>query len=166
MNGFTVGGALQCNIKLPGLEESWYFKIHYLFQTGALMITANKVTNVGKTALQKGQSLLMMHDTILLCAQFLVEFPDVRNCAQAHRRCYQNYAAQFGVDNAPYLPTSRVDLLDLKDYLTVGFLGKGGFGTVCKGAHKDTGSLVAIKIITTAKASSLQEAKSFKPLNM
>ncbi len=166
-NGFTVGGALQCNIKLPGLEKMWYFKIRYLFQTGALMITAKKLTKVGETVLQKGQSLLMMHDTILSCTpnlEFLVEFPDIRNCAQAHRRCYQNYTAQFGVDSAPYLPTSKGDPLNLKDYRTMEYLGKGGYGTVYKAARKDTGSLVAIKIITTEKASSLQEVKMLQTL--
>lgn len=166
-NGFTVGGTSWCNIRFPGLEEKCYFSIHYLFKTGALMITAYKRTKVGLKVLQEGQSLLMMHDTILWCApelEFLVGFPEIRNCAQSHKACYENYAAQFGVNDALYLATFKGDPSFVKEYQIMEPLGEGGFGKVLKGVHKRTGSFVAIKIISMEDPSDLQEVKMLQTL--
>lgn len=146
----------QGNIKFLGLKESCYFKIYYLFKTEALMITVYKFTKIRHTVLQEGQSLLMMHNTILLCTvklEFLVDFPDIRNCAQSQKTYYQIYAAQFGFNNPLYLPTFRGDPFSVKKYQTMGRLGEGSFGTVYKGVHMQSQA--------TSK-----KLRCFKPLNM
>lgn len=89
-NRFTVGG-LGCTINLPTLEAMCYFLIHYVMQSGALMITTHVSISIGDTDLEYGQSLLLMHGSKIRCqrVEFSVEFPDIRDCAQSVKANYQ-----------------------------------------------------------------------------
>lgn len=59
-DGYTVGGS-RYKINLPILEAMCNFVIHYVMQSGALMITAHVPISIGDTDLEYGQSLLLMH---------------------------------------------------------------------------------------------------------
>ena len=108
-DGYTVG-CLGCNINLPTLEARCYFVINYVMESGALMITASISIFIGDTKLRPLKSLLLMHGSKIRLQEvdFLVEFPDLCDCAQSHKAHYQRYSARLGFRDAPYLQTSLV----------------------------------------------------------
>ena len=163
-DGFTVGG-LGCNISLPTLEARCYFVIHYVMQSGALMITARVPIAIGDTDLQYEASLLLMHGSKIRCqkADFLVEFPDIRDCVQSHKAHYQSYSARLGFQDAPYLLTSLAKSLSVGSLRSVGTLGQGGFGIVYKVVHQRKGTLFATKLLN-GKPSDYKEVEILKKL--
>lgn len=165
--GFTFGSLSGCNIKLPLSPTKIGFTIHYVFKSGALMATAGTMIEVGDTKIQNRQSLLLMHDTTLKCATmvFLVEFPKIKDCLQAHKENYQHYSKRLQVNDARYMLPSRLDTLSIKHYKSTAVLGKGGFGTVHLALNSKTGELVAMKIITNSKTSDMKEIETMKNLH-
>lgn len=164
-NGFTVGG-VGCHINLPTLEPECYFVINYIMKSGALMITARIPILVEKTILRCENSLLLMHGSRIRCnkqIKFLVEFPDIHDCAQSHKANYQTYSARFGFENAQYLPTSLDNPLFVGPLKSVGILGEGAFGVVHKAVHKHTGALFAMKILR-GKVSDYKEVQILQKL--
>lgn len=146
--GFTVGG-LGCNINLPTLEARCYFVINYVMESSALMITASIPIAIGDTYLSPMKSLLLMHSSKIRCQEldFLVEFPDLRDCVQSHKAHYQRYSALLGFKQAPYFRTSLAKPLCFGSLRYLGTLGQGGFGTVYKVVHEHKGTLFAMKLL-------------------
>ena len=164
-NGFTVGG-LGCHINLPTLKPKCYFVIQCIMKSGALMITARSSISVEKIILRCENSLLLMHGSKIRCnkqIKFLVEFPDIYDCAQSHEANYQTYSARFGFEDARYLPTSLDKPLYVGPLKSVGILGEGGFGVVHKAVHKHTGALFAMKILR-GKVSDYKEVQILQKL--
>lgn len=97
-------------------------------QSGALMITARIPISIADTDLECVESLLLMHGSKIRCknVDFLVEFPDIRDCAQSHKAYYQRYSACLGFKDAPYLPISSAKSLFVGSLKSVGTLGQGG----------------------------------------
>lgn len=163
-DGFTVGG-LGCNINLPTLEARCYFVINYVMESGALMITASISISIGDTKLRPLKSLLLMHGSKIRFQEldFLVEFPDLRDCAQSHKAHYQRYSARLGFKDAPYLQTSLAKSLCVGRFWSLGTLGKGGFGIVYKVVYQHTGTLFAMKLLN-GEPSDYKEVEILKKL--
>lgn len=163
-DGFTIGG-LNCTINLPTLKANCCFVIHYVMQSGALLISARVPISIGSTDLRYTQSLLLMHRSKIRCGNvdLAVEFLDIRDCAQSHKAHYQRYSALLGYKDAPYLPTSLAESLSVGSVKTVGLLGQGGFGIVYKVVHNRKGTLFAIKLLN-GKSSDYKEVGILKNL--
>lgn len=134
-------------------------------QSGALMLTASIDMSIGDTDLRYGESLLLMHGSKIRCkgVEFLVEFPDIRDCAQSHKANYQRYSACLGFKDAQYLPTSLAKSLSVGSFKSVGTLGQGGFGIVYKVVHQRNGTLFAMKLLN-GKPSNYKEVDILKNL--
>ncbi|KAL9126383.1 MAG: hypothetical protein Q9217_004560 [Psora testacea] len=156
--GFAFGSSSDSDIKMANRSEipnsrGNYFRIHYNFESGALLITAMEPIRIGATNLQEGHSLLLMVGTSIHCGdkshryEFTVEFPDLTHCGNnQHEHNYRNYAARLGVPDAPYLATLRNEDQPIGSlHRSKALLGKGGFGEVHKAVHIWTGKLCAIK---------------------
>lgn len=165
--GFTFGSLSGCNIKLPLSPTKIGFTIHYVFKSGALMVTASTMIMVGDTSIQKRQSLLLMHNTLLKCAtmKFTVEFPEMKDRLQAHKENYQHYSKRLHVNDARYMLPSCLDTLSIKHYKSMAVLGKGGFGTVHLALNSKTGELVAMKMITNSNTSDMKEIETMRNLH-
>lgn len=166
--GFTFGGLSECNFKLPLSPAEIGFTIHYVFKSGALMVTAGtgRIT-VGDSLIEKRQSLLLMHNTILTCEtmKFSVEFPEMKDRLQAHKANYQHYSKRLQVNNARYMQLSHLDTLSIKHYKSTAVLGKGGFGTVHLAINSKTGRSVAMKLITNSETSDMKEIETMRNLH-
>lgn len=163
-DGFTVGG-LGCNINLPTLEARCYFVINYLMESGAPMITASMFISIGDAEIRPLQSLLLMHISKNRFQEldFLVEFPDLRDCVQSHKAHYQRYTALLGFKDAPYFRTSLAKSLCVGSFRTQGVLGQGSFGIVHKVVHQHKGTLFAMKLLN-GKPSDYKEVEILKKL--
>lgn len=166
--GFTIGSGLTSDVKVPyyGKKPSKnplkaYFRIHYNFGSGALLITALDEIKVGSAVLEKQQSLLIMAGTSIHCGgefEFVVEFPDLSNCAEEHERNYQAYAAKLGFLDAQYLLTPQAEYPPIgAEHRSVAVLGKGGFGEVHKALKNKTANSVAIKVLSGGGKSEMKE---------
>lgn len=148
-NGFTFGGAPRCDVQLTTPKAKRYFRIHYVFKSGALLITAYEPITVGDKRLQKSQSLALMPKMMILCGEdilFSVEFPDVDHCAESHMENYRQYSMKCGVDDALYMPTFTVLRPVIEHHICLAVLGKGGFGTVYEAVNMQNGKKVALKL--------------------
>jgi hypothetical protein len=155
VRGFTFGFGPDSNVILPYygkkpklIEESYYFRIHYNFDSGALLITAMDRISIGTAVLKPGHSLLLMTDTKIECGgvfDFIVEFPD---CAEEHEQNYRNYAAKLGIPDAPYMATSLDGQPIGAEHRSKAILGKGTFGEVHKAVNTKKGDAFAIKILS------------------
>lgn len=104
VRGFEIGSEPTSDIRVPyyctnpsKTSLKAYFRIHYNFDSGALLITALNKIKVGSARLKEQQSLLLMSGTSIYCggeSEFTVEFPDLSHCAEEHERNYQKYAAE------------------------------------------------------------------------
>jgi hypothetical protein len=128
-----------------------YFRIHYNFSSGALLITALDQIKIGSAPLRKHSSILLMAGTSIHCGrefEFTVEFPDVSNCVEEHELNYQKYAAELGFSDAQYLLTPRSEFSPIgAEHRSVAILGVGSFGEVHKALNTKTAKQVAIKIL-------------------
>lgn len=127
------------------------FRIHYNFKSGALLITAIQQLRIGSARLKKTESLVLMGSISIdyghnRC-EYVIEFPDLKFCANEHERSYQKYVEQSGFPNAPYMATSQDEkLFPIGDnYGSKKILGAGSFGVVHKAVHYRTGEVFAIK---------------------
>ena len=134
--GFEFGSGPTSDVKVPyyTIDPSKnplkaYLRIHYNFNSGALLITALDKIKVGSAVLEKQQSLLLMAGTVIKCGgefEFTVEFPDLSNCAEEHERNYQEYAAKLGFPDAQYLPTPQAEYQPIGvEHRSVAVLGRG-----------------------------------------
>ena len=161
--GFEFGSRPDSDVKVPyhGKKAYAYFRIHYNFNSGALLITALDEIKVGSARLTSQQSLLLMAGTVIHCGgefEFIVEFPDTSNCAEEYERNYQNYAARVGFPNATYLVTSLEDLPRIgAEHRSKAILGKGTFGEVHKALHIRDGRAFAIKVLSGGGESEMKE---------
>lgn len=164
-DGFTVGGS-GCDINFARLRAKCYFVIHYAMQSGALMVSARVPISIGGTDLESMQSLLLMNLSKIRCetVDLVVEFPDIRDCAQSHKAHYQRYFARLGYKEVPYLPTSLAKSLSVGSVKSVGKLGQGGFGIVYKVVHKSKGTEFAMKLLN-GKPSDYKEVEVLKNLH-
>ena len=154
--GYYFGALSDCQIQMPYRDNrsgnGCYFCIHYNFNSGALLIVAMSKIRVGSTTLEKDESLLLMADTVIDCGgrafQFMVEFPDLSQCAATHERNYEDYVAKFNLQNVLYMATSRERDPPI-GYLhrSKAVLGHGTYGEVHKAVHIHTGELCAIKML-------------------
>ncbi|KAL8937686.1 MAG: hypothetical protein Q9211_003551 [Gyalolechia sp. 1 TL-2023] len=138
-----------------------YFRIHYNFNSGALLITAIDKILVGAACLRKQQSLLLIPGMNIQCGevfQFAVEFPDLSNCAKEHERNYLAYAAGLGVSGARYLPTPQEgQMLIGREHRSSAILGKGSFGEVHKALRIGDGKAFAIKVLNEGGEAEMKE---------
>ena len=137
--GFEFGSQPNSDVNVPCYGRSpivAYFRIHYNFDSGALLITALHRIRLGSAILKKQQSLVLVAGTSIRCGgnhEFIVEFPDISNCLEEYKRNYQKYTAKVGFPDAPYLISFREDSLQLGlKHKSVAILGKGAFGEVHK----------------------------------
>jgi len=164
--GFEFGSRPDSDVKVPyysknSIKTYTYFRIHYNFNSGALMITALDEIKVGSARLKKEQSLLLMAGTIIYCGaefEFIVEFPDTSNCAEEYERNYQKYTAEVGFPDAPYLVSSREDEPPIgAEHRSKAVLGKGAFGEVHKAVNIKGGATFAIKVLSGGGESEMKE---------
>ncbi|KAL8912005.1 MAG: hypothetical protein Q9171_002918 [Xanthocarpia ochracea] len=158
--GFVFGSRPDANIKTSyhgRVSESKgnYFRIHYNFESGALLITAMEAIRVGAVGLEKSRSLLLTAGMSIHCgykaqvSEFTVEFPDLASCADQHEVNYQQYVERLGLPTAPYLITLRSEDPPIGClHRSKALLGKGAFGEVHKAVHVRNGNTCAIKILT------------------
>lgn len=106
VRGFTFGSGPDSNVKLTYYANKArerncdYVRIHYSFNSGALLITAIDKNPNWICRLGRNKSLLLMAGTGIRCRgvfEFTVAFPDLSNCAIEHERSYQEYAAKLGI---------------------------------------------------------------------
>ncbi|TAQ90811.1 hypothetical protein B7494_g882 [Chlorociboria aeruginascens] len=146
-----------------------YFRIHYNFTSGALLITAIDKIRIGLASLKPIQSLLLMARTSIFCAgvfEFSVEFPDLSSCAKQHVQNYQEYAAKLGIFNAQYLPTPRPESLSIgAEHKSLAILGEGAFGQVHKAINIKDGKKVAIKILSEGGEREMNEVNIISNLD-
>ena len=146
-----------------------YFKIHYNFSSGALLITAIDEILVGSVNLQINQSLLLMPDVNIKCGgvfEFTVEFPDLNDCTSEHEQNYFNYAAELGISNAQYMPTpSADDTLIGRKHLSKAVLGNGAFGEVHMAMDIEDGEKFAIKILKNGGEAEMKEVRIMSRLH-
>ena len=157
VRGFEFGSRPSSDVKVPyygskPIKDAAYFRMHYNFNSGALLITALDKIKVGSARLKEQQSLLLMAGTNIHCGgefEFVVEFPDISNCAEEYERNYQEYAAKVGFPDAPYLVSSREDLPPIgAEHRSKAILGKGAFGEVHKALKIKDGKAFAIKVLS------------------
>ena len=155
--GFEFGSLPNSDVKVPyystrRVKTYVYFRIHYNFSSGALLITALDEIKVGSARLDKQQSLLLMAGTSIHCGgefEFIVEFPDTRSCADEYERNYHKHAAKVGFPDAPYLISSREELPPIgAEHRSKAILGKGAFGEVHKALNIKDGRALAIKVLS------------------
>jgi len=157
--GFEFGAGPNSNIKVPYYSKhphehssKAYFRIHYNFNSGALLITALDEIVIGSTIFRGHQSLLLMAGTSIHCGNefgFTVEFPDTSDCAEEHERNYQAYATKVGITDARYMATSQSEYPPIgAEHRSKAILGKGSFGEVHWALHRKTGQNFAIKILS------------------
>ncbi|WEW54638.1 hypothetical protein PRK78_000058 [Emydomyces testavorans] len=173
--GFTFGAEDDSDVKLPyysnnlGDENCDYFRIHYNFNSGALLITAINRIRVGCATLRAHESLLLMPGTIIHCGglfEFAVEFPDLSNCAREHKRNYLQYTMNLGIANAQYLPTPQVELqLIGAKHRSLALLGRGAFGEVHKVLNVKNGEAFAIKILKKGGEAEMKEVNVMSSLH-
>ena len=126
---------------------------------------------VGTTTIEKNQTLLVMADTVIDCGnkafQFLVEFPDLSQCAPAHERNYQEYVKKFDLRDALYMATSREQDAPIGySHRSKALLGQGSYGEVHKAVHVFTGGLCAIKMLPNEEGrDTLREVKILSELS-
>lgn len=164
--GFEFGSRPNSDVKVPyygsnPIKAYAYFRIHYNFNSGALLITALDKVKVGSARLKEQQSLLLMAGTSIHCGgefEFIVEFPDTSDCAEEYERNYQEYAAKVGFPDAPYLLSSREDLPPIgAEHRSKAILGKGAFGEVHKALNIKDGKAFAIKVLRGGGESEMKE---------
>ncbi|MCJ1245702.1 hypothetical protein MMC30_002906 [Trapelia coarctata] len=169
--GFKFGSGPNSDVKVPyyGRQAmNAYFRIHYNFNSGALLVTALDIIKVGSVLLSAQQSLLIMAGMSIQCGgdfDFIVEFPDTSNCAEEHERSYQQYAATLGISDAQYMATPRGDLPPIGvEHRSVAILGKGYFGEVHKALNTKTAQLFAIKILSGGGEGEMKEVNIMSSL--
>ena len=166
--GFEIGCGPTSDVKVPYYSKKSsknplraYFRIHYNFNSGALLITALDEIKVGSAVLKKNEPLLLMAGTIIHCGgefEFVVELPDISNCAEEHEQNYQKYAAKLGFPDAQYLPTPQAEYSPIgAEHRSVVVLGKGAFGEVHKALHTKTAAQFAIKILSGEGENEMKE---------
>ncbi|KAL9123866.1 MAG: hypothetical protein Q9217_006746 [Psora testacea] len=174
--GFTFGSRSKSNsnsiVKIPYYPNKRsdgsleYFRIHYNFNSGALLITAIDTIRVGTAILGKHESILLMAGITIYCGgvfEFAVEFPELSNCAKDHEQNYLEYAAKLGVPNAPYLPTSPDGDVPIgREHVSKAILGKGTFGEVHKAVKIKDGQSFAVKILSDGGDDELKEENIIK----
>ena len=155
--GFLVGTGSDSDIFIPNHGDipdphPGNFRIHYNFESGALLITAVGRLRIGATVLEYEQSLLLMAGTDVECEspalRYMFEFPDLGQYAADHEAKYRAYVGKLGIPNALYMAASRSEEPLLGGvYKSICELGRGGFGIVHKAVNIMTGALYAIKQI-------------------
>ena len=108
---------------------------------------------IGFTKLATGYSLLVITDTVIDCGnrayQFMVKFPDISQCAEAHERSYQKYVSKLNLQNTLYMVISRDQGLSIKHkHRSKTLLNKEAFKKVHKAVHINTDELCAIKMLS------------------
>ena len=172
--GFEFGNRPNSDVKVPYYSRSEnknraYFRLHYNFNSGALLITALTTIIVGCAHLYEQRSLLLMADTIIRCGgefEFRVEFPDVSSCAEEYERNYQAYATKVGFPDAPYVESSREDLLPIgKEHRSKAILGRGTSGEVHKALNIKDGRACAIKVLNGGGIDAMNEVELMENLD-
>ena len=172
--GFTFGSGPDSNVRLPYYvnkskdKNRNYFRIHYNFNSGALLITAIAKIRIGHAVLGKNESLLLMAGVSIECGggfEFIVEFPDLRSCAKEHERNYQEYAAKLGIPDAQYMATPLDEDIPIgREHRSKAILGKGAFGEVHKAVNNKTGDQFAIKILSEGGEREMKEVNIMSKL--
>ena len=167
IRGFTFGSGPDSVVKVPYYSKKShdkngnYFRIHYNFKSGALLITAIDKIRIGSAVLSKHESLLLMANTSIHCGgvfEFAVEFPDLSNCTEEHKRNYQKYATKVGITDAQYLPTPGCEYpLIGAEHRSLAILGRGAYGEVHKALKTKDGELYAIKILSEGGERAIKE---------
>ncbi|KAI4138837.1 MAG: hypothetical protein LQ341_004493 [Variospora aurantia] len=172
--GFTFGSGPDSNVKLPYSSKntndtnSDYFRIHYNFTSGALLITSLHIIKVGSARLRRNQSLLLMAGMSIHCGlvfEFTVEFPDLSNCAEDHERNYQVYAANLGFPDARYTATSPEEDPPVgAEHRSKAILGRGTFGEVHMAMNTKDGNIFAIKVLSEGGEQEMKEVNIMSKL--
>ena len=151
--GFVFGSRPDSSVKLAlSGENRNYFRIHYNLNSGALLIMAIDKIEIGYSKLEANETLLLMANMVIKILEnlyrFEIEFPDLAQCTDEHKRNYRRYVQSIGAPDAPYLPSLRLEDPYIGDmYKSNAVLGRGGFGEVHKATHIETGDCIAIKIL-------------------
>lgn len=152
--GFVFGSSANSDIHIPSnqlFEKEDAFRIHYNFESGALLVTAIQELKVGNTRLKNTDSLVLLPNNDIEYRgpedRYIVEFPDTNQCAEQHKSNYREYVERLGFPNTPYMTTSNNETLAFIgfNYRSKGLLGTGAYGSVQKAVHIETGAAVAIK---------------------
>lgn len=148
--GFAFGDAPECDVQLLTPNSQCHFRIHYVFKSGALLITADKIVRVCGEELRDRQSLVLTPETQISCAQgtdatFLVEFPDINHCVELHQENYRQYSLRCNIRKASYMQTITNKKVRYDEYVCGPVIGRGGFGTVWDAINMNTGRRVALK---------------------
>ena len=157
--GFVFGSRPDANVKMSyhgDISETTgnYFRIHYNFESGALLIMAMERIRIGTIILKKDESLLLLASMSIHCGrgdqkfEFTIEFPELTQCADQHELNYREYVQRLGVPTAPYLVTLRNEDPPIgHSHRSKTLLGKGSFGEVHLAVHVRTGASCAIKLL-------------------
>lgn len=172
--GFELGYGSNSNVRLAYFTSNQtkgniYFRIHYNFDSGALLTTALDKIKVGTARLKAHDSLLLMPGMSIFCGgrfEFAIEFPSTINCVKEHERNYQRYAAMNGFPDAQYLPTPLAEFPPIgAEHKSLAILGKGAFGEVHQALSSKTGAQLAIKILNGGGESEMKEVKIMSGLS-
>ena len=174
--GFEFGSESSSDIQIPYYSSNpsrkaikAYFRIHYNFSSGALLVTALDKIKVGSARLGKHESLLLMAGTSIHCGrkfEFVVEFPNTSNCAEEHEQNYQQYAVKLGFPDPQYLPTPRAEYPPIgAEHRSVAIIGEGSFGEVHRALNIKTAKQAAIKILHTGGEREMDEVNIMSSLS-
>lgn len=149
-------------------ETSAYFRIHFNFDSGALLITALTPIEVGSVSLDPDRSLLLMAGTLIVCwgnSHFIAEFPVLQSCKEEHKRNFLLYAHELGFPKARYIPSSTTQLQPIgHEHRIAATLGSGTFGTVHSVLRNRDGARYAIKVLNGAGANEIKEVEILSSL--
>ena len=138
-----------------------YFRVHYNFDSGAVLITALSKIRIGSAPMRPQQSLLLMAGIRIHCGgkyEFTVEFPDTSKCDEDHEFNFRKYVLKVGSPDARYLIPSPEALPPIgAEHVSKAVLGQGGSGEVHKALRIRDGKLSAIKVLNQGGDDEMKE---------
>ena len=143
------------------IKNAAYFRMHYNFNSDALLITILNKIKVESARLKKQQSLLLMINTNIHCGdefEFVIEFSDISNCAEEYKRNYQKYTIKIGFLDASYLISSRENLPPIgAKYRSKTILDKKTFEEIHKTLKIKNEKAFTIKILNKEEKRKMNE---------
>ena len=132
-----------------------YFRIHYNFNSSALLITTLNKIQIESAILGRNKFLLLIARITIKykgSLAFIIKFLDLSNCAKDYKRNYIIYAIELGILNALYIATPlNNDILISCEYRSKGLFSKEAFSKVYKVVKIQDREQYTIKILKGGK---------------